>query len=106
MNREIRIQIRLTKLEYEIIKNRAEKVDLSLSEFIRSASFGRRLSYTFSEEEQKIYDTLINSYSDFTKLSNLVSRDNNILSNELRQIAYLIKNELQHIRNKRNGSKE
>lgn len=106
MNREIRIQIRLTKLEYEIIKNRAEKVDLSLSEFIRSASFGRRLSYTFSKEEQKIYDTLINSYSDFTKLSNLVSRENNILSNELRQIAYLIKNELQHIRNKRNGSKE
>lgn len=105
MNKEITLRFRVTLLEREIIKNRAEKTNLTISEYCRNSIFNKRINYALSEEEEKIYRSLTRFNNDFERLANYFKHKDSILSNEIRKVARDIKEELRHIRDLRNGRK-
>lgn len=105
MNKEITLRFRVTLLEREIIKNRAEKTNLTISEYCRNSIFNKRINYALSEEEEKIYKSLTHFNNDFERLANYFKHKDSILSNEVRKVAQDIKDELRYIRDLRNGRK-
>lgn len=103
MNKEITLRFRVSLLEKEIIKNRAEKTNLTISEFCRNSIFNKRINYALSEEEEKVYKNLTRFNNDFERLANYFKHKDSILSNEIRKVAQNMKDELRYIRDLRNG---
>ena len=103
MNKEIILKFRVTLLESETIRHRAEKTNLTISDFCRNSIFNKRINYALSEDEEKIYKSLTRFNNDFERLANYFKHKDSILSNEIRKVAQEIKDELRYIRDLRNG---
>ncbi len=91
----------VSMVDKEIIKNRAEKTGMSMSEYIRQCIFSKRVTYALTEEEIEIYKMLVRFNNDFERLANHYKYKDSILSNEIRKVAYDLKKELEYIRNGR-----
>lgn len=105
MNKEIILRFRVTLLESETIKHRAEKTNLTISDFCRNSIFNKRINYALSEEEEKVYKNLTRFNNDFERLANYFKHKDPHFSTEIRKIAQEIKVELRYIRDLRNGRK-
>lgn len=92
------IRFRVSKLEKDIIKNRARKCNLRLSEFCRNTIFDKRITYALTDEEIEIYNNFTRFINDFERLANYFKHKDSILSNEVRKVACDLKNELQKFR--------
>ncbi len=92
------IRFRVSKLEKSIIKNKAIKSGMIVSEFCRNAIFDKKITYALTDEELKIYNNFTRFINDFERLANYFKYKDNILSNEVRKVAYDLKEELKKIR--------
>jgi hypothetical protein len=71
MKKTKRIELRVTLTEHLIIKNRADKVGCTMSEFLRNTALEYPLSYKLTPDEIEVYKQL-NKFSDnFRRISNL-----------------------------------
>ncbi len=92
------IRFRVSKLEKSIVKNKANKSGMLVSEFCRNAIFDKKITYALTEEELEVYNNFTRFVNDFERLANYFKHKDSILSNEVRQVAYDLKNELKKIR--------
>ncbi len=72
VNRDVQVRIRFTPLEKKAVELMAEKVGLSLSEYIRRAAFNREMKMRFTTEELVLYKQLHVFRNNFAAIANLV----------------------------------
>ncbi len=94
MNRNEVVRFRLTKMEKEVLKLRANKCSLSLSDFCRNTIFDKEVKYKLTLEEVQAYQSLARFHNDFERLANFFKHKDSILSNEVRKVAHDLHNEL------------
>ncbi len=78
MNRDKKIEIRVSEIEKKEIFQKAEKVGVNTSEYLRKSGLEKKLNYRFSKEE-------IDAWKDLTTISNSLKNLSNILSKENRE---------------------
>lgn len=66
------LKLRTSKLEKNIIKNKARKAGLSTSEFIRRVALEKEVKARLSKEEIESYTTLIKYKNNFKSISNFL----------------------------------
>jgi hypothetical protein len=66
-----KIEFRVTLTEHLIIKNRAEKVGCTMSEFLRNTALDYPLTYKLSLDEIEVYKQLNMFSNNFRRISNL-----------------------------------
>ena len=68
------MKFRVTEMERQIIKNKAKKDGLSVSEFIRRSAFDLKLRTRLTEQEIECYRTLTKFSLNFKSISNLFKK--------------------------------
>lgn len=81
-----KIEIRVSKLEKEIIKKVSDRSGLSVSDFARRSMLGQKVSYKLTPEEIEIYKELHTFSRNFASISNLFKNSDPELSVEVRQL--------------------
>lgn len=89
-----KIEIRITKLEKEVIKKLAERSGLTVSEFSRRAIFRQSISYKLTPEEIEVYKELHTFRKNFASISNLFKMSDPRLSIEVKELADEVKKHL------------
>ena len=72
VTRDKTIPVRLSALEKEALELMAEKVGLSVSEYLRRSAFNQPVSVRFSAEELTLYKELHHFRSGLASIANLV----------------------------------
>ncbi|MDO1451523.1 hypothetical protein Q0590_34945 [Rhodocytophaga aerolata] len=72
ITRDVEVRVRFTPLEKKAVALMAEKVGLSLSEYIRQAAFNREMKMRFTTEELNLYKQLHIFRNNFAAIANLV----------------------------------
>ncbi len=70
MAKKDRVEIRLTKIEKLILEKKAEKVELSLSEYIRNNCLDIEIKSKFSDEEKEILKMLYDISTELREIKN------------------------------------
>jgi len=68
------MKFRVTEMERQIIKNKAKKAGLSVSELIRRSAFDLKLRTRLTEQEIECYRTLTKFSLNFKSISNLFKK--------------------------------
>lgn len=93
MKREI-IKFRCTIYEKKVLRKRAERAGVSLSEYCRVSAFGNNLVERLTEEQLERYRMLVKYKNNFTRIGNMFKGRDPKLAHEVRQLAKEIKNQL------------
>ena len=93
MKREF-IQFRCSIYEKKVLKKRAERAGVSLSEYCRSSAFGNSLMERLTPEQLECYKMLITYKTNFKRISNMFKRKDPKLAWEVEQLADQIRNHL------------
>jgi len=72
VTRDVEVRVRFTALEKKAVELMAEKVGLSLSEYIRRSAFNREVKMRFTPEELTLYKQLHIFRNNFAAIANLV----------------------------------
>ncbi len=72
VTRDIEVRIRFTSLEKKALELMAEKVGLSVSEYMRRAAFNREVKLRFTAQELILYKELHLFRNHFAAIANLV----------------------------------
>ena len=98
MKRTQKIEIRVSKVEYLIIKNKAHSSGNSVSEFMRGMALDYTLNYKLTEEELMVYRMLIDYKNHFIHIGNLFKLGDHFSVKERTvELAELIKNHLKKL---------
>jgi len=81
------IKFRCSIYEKKLLKKRAERAGLSLSEYCRSSAFGNPIVERFTGEQLECYKTLVKYKNNFTSISNMFKKRNPKLANKVEQLA-------------------
>lgn len=95
MPKDQRLEIRISSLDKEILKEKALNTGLSLSDYILYASLDKRLNYRLSEEEISIFKMLTSYANHFSRSANLVSKDHKAFREEMLTTSRLIRSVLE-----------
>lgn len=76
--RKQRIEFRISSLEKEILKKKAEHSGLSISDYCRRSALGQKVSYKLTAEELEAYKMLIQYRNNFASISNLFKNNQSI----------------------------
>lgn len=71
MNRNFKIELRVTEMEKAILEKKANDRNLSVSEYLRRAGFGQKVAYRLTPEELEVYKDFHKYHKNFASLSNL-----------------------------------
>jgi len=93
MKREF-IQFRCSIYEKKMLKLKAKKAGLSLSEYCRSSAFGHNIIERLTPEQLERYSMLVKYKNNFKRISNMFKKRNPALSKEVEQLANEIRNHL------------
>lgn len=97
MNRNQKIELRVTKLEKKLLEKRASESGLSVSEYLRRAGFGQKIGYKLTPEELDIYKDLHQFHRNFTALSNFFKVNHPELYKESQSLIDEIKGHLKKL---------
>jgi predicted choloylglycine hydrolase len=97
MKREY-IQIRCSIYEKKLLKNRAAKAGISLSEYLRSTAFQKNIVERITQEQLECYQLLIQYKNNFSRISNMFKKGNPQLAKEVKQLAEEIRTHLNNFR--------
>ncbi len=97
MKREF-IQFRCSLYEKKMLKIKAKKAGLSLSEYCRSSAFGNSIIERLTPEQLKHYALLVEYKNNFTRISNMFKKRNPRLAQEVEQLAEQIRTHLYNFR--------
>jgi predicted choloylglycine hydrolase len=97
MKREY-IQIRCSIYEKKLLKNRAAKAGISLSEYLRSTAFQKNIVERITQEQLECYQLLVQYKNNFSRISNMFKKGNPQLAKEVKQLAEEIRTHLNNFR--------
>lgn len=93
MKREF-VQFRCSVYEKKLLKVKAKKSGLSISEYCRRAAFDDRIIERLSEDQIEAYKLLVQYQNHFKRIGNMFRKRNPILSEEVNQLAKEIREHL------------
>lgn len=88
------VRFRCTTYEQKLLKVKARKAGLSLSEYCRRAAFDDHIIERLSEDQITLYKMLVNYQNNFIRIGNMFKKRNPKLSEEVTQLAKEIKDHL------------
>ncbi len=97
MKREY-IQIRCSIYEKKLLKKRAAKARISLSEYLRSTAFKINMVERITQEQLESYQLLIQYKNNFSRISNMFKKGNPRLAKEVQDLAEEIRSHLKNFR--------
>ncbi|TVZ26593.1 hypothetical protein JM83_1570 [Gillisia sp. Hel_I_86] len=97
MKREY-IQIRCSIYEKKLLKKRAAKAGISLSEYLRTTAFERNIVERITPEQLECYQLLIQYKNNFSRIGNMFKKNNPQLTKEVIQLAEEIRGHLKNFR--------
>lgn len=86
MKKKQKIELRLTSLEKDIIKKRAENSGLSVSAFLRHAAFSQKVTSKMTDEEFNIFNEMLKFNLNFERISNMYKSKNPEINKEVREL--------------------
>ncbi|WP_298506914.1 mobilization protein MbpA [uncultured Maribacter sp.] len=89
------IKFRCTSLEKKLLKNRARRCGLTLSEYFRRVAFEKKITERLTEDEITIYRTLVKFHNNFKAIGNMYRKRNPHLTEKVYWLADEIKDHLQ-----------
>ncbi len=92
------VQFRCSIYEKKLLKIKAKKSGLSISEYCRRAAFEHRIVERFSEEQIDVYKLLIKYQVNFKRIGNMYRKRNPKLADEVVQLANEIRKHLYNFR--------
>ena len=93
MKRE-HIQFRCSIYEKKMLKLKARRAGLSLSEYCRGSALGHSIIERLTPEQLKYYSMLVEYKNNFKRISNMFKKRDSRLSKEVEQLANEIRNHL------------
>ncbi len=88
------IKFRCSIYEKKLLRKRAERAGISLSEYCRSSAFGNSVIERLSEEQLAHYKILVKYKGNFTRIGNMFKRHNPKLTSEVEKLAEEIRQHL------------
>ena len=88
------IKFRCSVYEKKLLKNRARRAGVSLSEYCRSSAFGTSIIERLTKEQLEHYAMLVEYKNNFTRIGNMFKKRNPNLANEVKQLAEEIRKHL------------
>ncbi len=88
------VRFRCSTYERNLLKLKARKSGLSLSEYCRRAAFDDRIIERLSEDQIEMYKMLIDYQNNFIRIGNMFKKRNPRLATEVTQLAKEIKDHL------------
>lgn len=95
MKREF-IQIRCSVYEKKLLKKRAARAGISLSEYIRSTAFGKGVTERLTPEQLDYYKMLVQYKNNFVRIGNMFNKRDPKLAKEVTTLAEEIRSHLQN----------
>ena len=92
------IKFRCSIYEKKLLRKRAERAGLSLSEYCRSSAFGNPVIERLTQEQMANYKMLVKYKSNFTRIGNMFKKHNPKLASEVEQLAEDIRTHLYNFR--------
>ena len=93
--KNVRIQLRCTVYEKKLIKVKAKRYGLSMSEYCRRAALNAKIRERLTEEQLEAYRTLVRYNRNFVLIGNMFRKRNPGLVQKVLEVAELIKGHLQ-----------
>jgi uncharacterized protein (DUF1778 family) len=93
-----RIEIRVSNLDKKMIEKRAEKANLSVSEFVLKTALGERVKQAFSDEEVLALKDLHQFNNNFSRIANLIKKNDSEVMKEIYDTQQAIKRVLNKIK--------
>lgn len=88
------VKFRCTSLEKKLLKNRAKRCGLTLSEYFRRIAFDRKITERLTEDEITIYRTLVKFHNNFKAIGNMYRKRNPHLTEKVYWLADEIREHL------------
>ncbi|MDP5232055.1 MAG: hypothetical protein NWQ38_16795 [Cellulophaga sp.] len=88
------IKFRCSIYEKKLLKKRAVRAGISLSEYCRNSAFENSVIERLTSEQLAHYQMLVKYKNNFTSISNMFKKHNPKLANEVIQLAEEIRNHL------------
>jgi hypothetical protein len=88
------IKFRCTAFEKKLLKNRAKRCGLTLSEYFRRIAFDKKLTERLTDEEITIYRALLKFHNNFKAIGNMYRKRNPHLTEKVYWLADEIKEHL------------
>jgi hypothetical protein len=88
------LQFRCSIYEKKLLKIKAKKSGLSISEYCRRAAFDDRIIERLSEEQIEVYKMLVKYQINFKRIGNMYRKRNPKLTDEVVQLANEIRKHL------------
>ncbi|TLP79278.1 mobilization protein MbpA [Maribacter sp. ACAM166] len=88
------VQFRCSIYEKKLLKIKAKKSGLSISEYCRRAAFDHRIVERFSDEQIEVYKLLVQYQVNFKRIGNMYRKRNPKLADEVIQLATEIREHL------------
>ena len=92
------IKFRCSIYEKKLLKKRAERAGLSLSEYCRSSAFGNPIIERLTEQQMAQYKMLVKYKNNFTRIGNMFKKHNPKLASEVEKLAEEIRTHLHNFR--------
>lgn len=93
MKREF-VQFRCSVFEKKLLKVKAKKSGLSISEYCRRAAFDDRIIERLSKDQIEVYKLLVKYQNNFKRIGNMFRKRNPRLADEVTQLAKEIREHL------------
>lgn len=94
MEKRTHIQFRSTKYEKKLLKVKAKRAGLSLSEYCRRCAMGHNIITRLTDEEVEIYKMLVKYAHNFKLIGNMFKKRDTKLSKEVIKLSNEIKDHL------------
>jgi hypothetical protein len=88
------VQFRCSIYEKKLLKIKAKKSGLSISEYCRRAAFDNRIIERLSEEQIEVYKMLVRYQMNFKRIGNMFRKRDPKLADEVVQLASEIRKNL------------
>ncbi|WP_373516272.1 mobilization protein MbpA [Pricia sp.] len=92
------VRFRCSTFERNLLRVKAKRSGLSLSEYCRRAAFEDRIIERLSEEQITMYKMLTKYRNNFIRIGNMFKKNNPQLATEVRQLAWEIRDHIQNFR--------
>ena len=92
------IKFRCSIYEKKLLRKRAERAGLSLSEYCRSSAFGNPIIERLTEQQMAHYKMLVKYKNNFTSIGNMFKKHNPKLASEVEKLAEEIRTHLYNFR--------
>ncbi len=95
------IKFRCSIYEKKLLKKRAERAGISLSEYCRSSAFGNSVIERLTEEQLTHYKMLVKYKHNFSRIGNMFKKHDPKLANEVQKLAEEIRTHLYNFKKAR-----